>query len=313
MESRAKTTSVSSMASRARKRTVTMRRPSSRTKNLSWRRLTGWTRESHLIQRGRGFGLLGGGQHEADGGDEQDGGEDVADPLEVGEEAEAGGDEGSAHDDGAGDSPEENLGLVAGFDVEDAEEDKKDEEVVDGERLFDGVAGEILGRALAAHGVEDEEGESESGGDPEDGGGDGGGVDLCRALAAHVDELHPEKNEDEDVKTYPVADGGCAGHLLLMLQRGRGRMHGARRSLRRVRRTSAGGLTALQAQVCAACRSGRLRCRLARANDHGVNARKERWRAASRGSRRRRGCARLRLQDGRRRSRLRRSDRTPGW
>ena len=43
---------------------------------------------------------------------------------------------------------------------------------------------------------------------------------LCRALAARVDEFDPEKNEDEEVKTYPVADGGCARHLRLMLQRG---------------------------------------------------------------------------------------------
>jgi hypothetical protein len=28
------------------------------------------------------------------------------------------------------------------------------------------------------------------------------------------------------VKTYPVADGGCARHLCCMLQRGRGLTHG---------------------------------------------------------------------------------------
>ena len=58
-----------------------------------------------LDPAGRGLGLLGRGQDEADGGDEQDGGEDVADPLEALEEAEAGGDEGSAHDDGAAGLP----------------------------------------------------------------------------------------------------------------------------------------------------------------------------------------------------------------
>jgi hypothetical protein len=45
--------------------------------------------------------------------------------------------------------------------------------------------------------VEDEEGEGESGGDPKNGGGDGGGVGLRRALAARVDEFQPEKDEDE--------------------------------------------------------------------------------------------------------------------
>ena len=162
---------------------------------------------------GRRLGLLGRGQDKADGGDEQNGSEEVADPLEASEQAEAGGDEGPAHEDGAGDPPEEDLGLTVGLDVEDAEQDKKDEEVVDGERLFDRVAGEILRCELAAHGVVDEEGEGERGGDPEYRRGDGGGVNFCRALAAHVDEFSPQEDEDEQVKAYPVANGGGAGHL----------------------------------------------------------------------------------------------------
>ncbi len=64
-----------------------------------------------------------------------------------------GGDEGSTHDDGAGDAPEENLGLVAWGDFEGAEEEEEDEEVVDGEGLFDGVAGEVLRGGLAAEGA----------------------------------------------------------------------------------------------------------------------------------------------------------------
>jgi hypothetical protein len=156
---------------------------------------------------------LGGGQDEADSGDEQDGGEGIANPMEAGEKAEAGGDEGSAQDDSASDAPEENLRLMLGCDVDDAEEDKEDEEVVDRERLFDGVAGEILRCALAAEGVEDEEGEGQGGGDPEDGGGDGGGVDLRWATAAYVDELHREQDEDEEVKAYPMADGSGGRHL----------------------------------------------------------------------------------------------------
>jgi hypothetical protein len=38
-------------------------------------------------------------------------------------------------------------------------------------------------------------------------------VGLCRALAARVDEFHSQEGEDEKVKTYPLADGGCARHL----------------------------------------------------------------------------------------------------
>ena len=169
--------------------------------------------------RGVGFVFFLGGENEADGGDEQDGGEGVADPVEAGEETKAGGDEGSAHEDGSGDSPEEGLGLVAGLDFEDAEEEEEEEEVVDGERLFDGVAGEVLRCGLAAEGAKDEEGEGEGGGDPEDGGGDGGGVDLRRALIADVNELDREEGEDEEVKAYPVADRGFGEHLFWMLQR----------------------------------------------------------------------------------------------
>jgi hypothetical protein len=88
------------------------------------------------------------GEEQADSGYEKDGCEDVADPMEAGQQAEAGGDEGSAHEDGPGNSPEEDFGLVGRFDFEEAEEEQEDEEIVDGERLFDGVAGKVLGGGL---------------------------------------------------------------------------------------------------------------------------------------------------------------------
>jgi hypothetical protein len=75
------------------------------------------------------------------------------------------------------------------LDVEGAEEEKEDEQIVDGEGLFDGVAGEVLGGGLGTEVVEEKEGEGEGGGDPEDGCGYGGGVRLCRTLAAGVDQL----------------------------------------------------------------------------------------------------------------------------
>jgi hypothetical protein len=40
-------------------------------------------------------------------------------------------------------------------------------------------------------------------------------MSSTRALPAGVDELYPQKNEDEDVKTYPMANGSCARHLWL--------------------------------------------------------------------------------------------------
>jgi len=121
------------------------------TKKWSWVRLTGWTFESQRIQTG--VSSL------SDEG--------MSRRTAAGEQAEAGGDEGSAHEDGAEDSPEEDAGLLEGLDLEEAEEQQEDEEVVDGERLFDGVAGEILHGELAANGIEDEESEGEGGGDPE--------------------------------------------------------------------------------------------------------------------------------------------------
>jgi len=111
---------------------------------------------------------------QTNGGDEQDCGEDVADPLESREEAEAGCDEGSTHEDGAEDAPKEGFGLMGGLDFEEFEEEEKEEEVVDGERLFDGIAGEVLGGGEAAHGTEDEQSKGERCGDPENCGDDRG-------------------------------------------------------------------------------------------------------------------------------------------
>lgn len=114
------------------------------------------------------------GQEQTDGAEEEDCGEDVADPVEAFEQAEAGGNEGSAHEDRTGDSPEEDFGLAGWGDFEDIEKEKEDEEVVDGEGLFDGVAGKVLCGGLAAEGVEDEESEGQRGRYPKDSGGDGG-------------------------------------------------------------------------------------------------------------------------------------------
>lgn len=104
------------------------------------------------------------------------------------------------------------------LDSEDAEEKKEDEEVIDGERLFDRVAGEVLGAGLSAECVEEEDGKGEGSRDPEDSCGDRGGVGLGRALTAGVDQLGREEYEDEEVEAYPVADGSGAEHLFWMLQ-----------------------------------------------------------------------------------------------
>jgi len=102
--------------------------------------------------------------------------------------------------------------------VEGAEEQKKDEEVVDGERLFYGITGKVLGSGLGTESTEEEEGEREGGRDPEDRGSYCGGAGLFGASTAGVDQLCREEREDEDVETDPVADGSCAEHLIWMLQ-----------------------------------------------------------------------------------------------
>jgi hypothetical protein len=160
---------------------------------------------------------MGGRHDEADGGDEKDGGEDVADPGEAGEEAEAGGDEGSAHEDGSEDSPEEDAGLLERLDLEEAKKKQEDEEVIDGERLFDRVAGEVLDGGLAAEGAKDEEREGEGGGDPEGGGDDGStvGFGWRRGSAAPgVEELKREQYKQKEMEADPMADGGGIGHVL---------------------------------------------------------------------------------------------------
>ena len=164
----------------AAKRMVAVGRPFSRTMKRSWRRLMGWRRVSHrssgVFSGGVGLWLLR--DEEADGGDQQDEGEDISDAVEAVEQGDAAGDEEAAHQHRACDSPEEDLGLVGGLDLEEAEEQQEDEEVVDRHRLFEHVAGEVLDGG-GAEGMVDVDGEGEGGGDPEAGCDDGGAMMIA--------------------------------------------------------------------------------------------------------------------------------------
>ena len=223
MESRAKTTSVTSMARRERKSMVTMAVPRSRVKKMSVRGETGWMREIQRIQRGWWGVFLGlilaFGEDETDGGGEEDEAEEGLDPVETGEEAEAAGDEGTAHEDGSGDPPEEDAGLVGGGDFEDAEEEQEDEKIVDGEGFLEGVAGEELGGGGGAEEAPEVDGGGSGGGDPHDGGGDGVAVLAGGARGAGgggqapsgEEELEGEQGHEEEVEDDPVAEG-CGGH-----------------------------------------------------------------------------------------------------
>ena len=99
---------------------------------------------------------------------------------------------------------------------------------------------------------------------------------LRRTLTAHVDKLHRKKDKDENVKTYPVDDGGGARHLDLMLQRGRGWMHTGLAMI-----SPCGHFAVQPGEVqgrTTGCRDSRCAARvsvcaadLVRANNHGVN------------------------------------------
>lgn len=155
-----------------------------------------------------GFGAIGfcGGHDEADGGDEQDCAEDVVNPGEGFEQFYASGDEGAAHDDGSGDSPEEDLGLADVGDSEEAKEQKEDEEVIDGERFFDGVAGEVLHGAFGVEAWHENRSQGERGGDPKDGCVDGFAAWLGEELVEA--ELGGEEHDDGDVEPEPIGEWG---------------------------------------------------------------------------------------------------------
>ena len=164
----------------------------------------------------RGLGFIFG-DEKTDGGHEQDCGEEVGYCLEVGEEGETSGDEEAAQEDCARNSPEEDFGLMGGSDLEEAEEEKEDEEIVDGERLLDGVSGEVLHAGGGAKRVMDEGGEGEGGGDPERGGGQSGAVGRAgeERLAAGVEKLGGKEEQEGEVKADPVG-GGRRGHELML-------------------------------------------------------------------------------------------------
>ncbi len=91
-------------------------------------------------------------------------------------------------------------------DLEEAEEQEEDEEVIHRHRLFEHVAGEILDGAGCSQRLAEEYGEGEGSGDPEAGGGDGRAMRIAPKplLAESVDELDGEKQKKGEVKADPV-------------------------------------------------------------------------------------------------------------
>ena len=84
------------------------------------------------------------------GGVKQEQPEDPRDPFEAVEQRDARGDEERPQNNGAADAPQEGLMLACDAGAEAAEDDKEDDQVVDAERTFYGVAGDELKGRLAA-------------------------------------------------------------------------------------------------------------------------------------------------------------------
>ena len=76
--------------------------------------------------------------------------EDGEYPAEASDQCSNGEDEDETHDDGTEDAPEEYAVVVFLVDAEADENHDHDEDVVDGERLFEEIAGKVLLSYLAA-------------------------------------------------------------------------------------------------------------------------------------------------------------------
>ena len=120
------------------------------------------------------------------------------------EQAEAAGDEGSAENDGAEDSPEENARLAHRRDAKHAEEQKEDEQVVDGERLLQCIAGEEL-RSAGNFVIRNEDGgEGKRSDRPENGGVDRFTKGVGEGEMEQVLQRH--QHEDGGVKPNPARE-----------------------------------------------------------------------------------------------------------
>ena len=98
--------------------------------------------------------------HQPQGRIEQKQAEDPGDPVEALQQRDAGGDEERAQHHRSGDAPQQRVVLALLADLEALKDDQEDEEIVDAERGFDGVAGDAFKRGLPALGSADPRGEA---------------------------------------------------------------------------------------------------------------------------------------------------------
>jgi hypothetical protein len=100
-------------------------------------------------------------------GEEQEHAEDGKNPVEARDEHGAGRDHEAASDERAKNAPGEDAMLYAVVDLEGAENDEEDKEIVNTEGFFDDVAGEEFHASLGTEPVPDEKAKTKSEANPE--------------------------------------------------------------------------------------------------------------------------------------------------
>ncbi len=169
-------------------------------------------REKAQHRVGRDIGLAFLDQQHLDAGREQEGAEEQQDPVIALHQGCAGADHDAAqHQDGE-DAPDQRAILVFRRDREIAEDHRDDEDIVDRERLLDGIASEILHAAGRAHGPPDPAAEGDGDKDVE-------GRQLQALGDAHLLVLLVEDAEiegeqhDDDAEEGQPEPGGLAEEI----------------------------------------------------------------------------------------------------
>ena len=132
-----------------------------------------------------------------DSAEEQEQAENGKNPVEARDEDGAGGDHEATSEECAKNAPGEDAVLYAIINLEGAEDDEEDEQIVDAQSFFDDVAGEEFHAALATKPVPDEKAERESEGDP-DGTPEGGfaSLDLVGFAMEHT-QIEGERQQNK--------------------------------------------------------------------------------------------------------------------
>ena len=162
------------------------------------------------ITRGVGLCILVVGEHFCTAIEEEHA-EDGEYPLEARDDGSTEEDEDAAQDEGSDDSPEQHLVLVLAFYAEEREQHEEHEEVVDGERLLDEVAGEELQRLLVrVDGVEEVDAcaEQQRHDNPDDGHVQGfADAHLVLSLAPERLQVDGKHEKHHCVEKYPAQKG----------------------------------------------------------------------------------------------------------